>query len=305
AASQAIDPVFLQTPQYRSEGLSRLIGAAVLCKLESANPIGCFKGRGADWWMQSSTPGRRVVCASAGNFGQALAYAARRLEREVTVFAACSANPAKLEAMRNLGADVRTYGEDFDEAKDEAARYAAAQGALYVEDGREDEIAEGAGSIAVEILAGEAVDAIYVPVGNGALANGVGSWGRQHSPQTRVVGVCAEGAPSMERSWRSGEAVATDAVSTIADGVATREPIAEALAHFAEVVDDVVLVSDGEIVAAMRALFEHERLVTEPAGAVSLAGLLNNCESESGRLVATLVTGSNIDPRRRNEWLGA
>lgn len=304
AASQAIDPVFLHTPQYRSEGLSRLVGATVLCKVESVNPIGCFKGRGADWWMQSCPTGRPLVCASAGNFGQALAYAARRLGWKVTVFAACSANPAKLESMRNLGAEVRTHGEDFDEAKEEAARYAAECGALYVEDGREDEISEGAGSIAVEILAAGAIDAIYVPVGNGALANGVGSWCRCHSPQTRVIGVCAEGAPSMERSWRSGGVVETDAVSTIADGVAARVPIDRALVHFGEVVDDVVLVDDGEIVAAMRAFLEHERLVTEPAGAVSFAGLLKNRESESGRLVATVVTGSNLDPRRRAEWLG-
>ena len=304
AASQAIDPVFLHTPQYRSEGLSRLTGATVLCKVESANPIGCFKGRGADWWMQSCAPDGRVVCASAGNFGQALAYAARRRGREVTVFAACNANPVKLEAMRRLGAEVRTHGEDFDEAKDEAARYAGERGALYVEDGREDEIAEGAGSIAVEILGAEAIDTLYVPVGNGALANGVGSWCRARSPRTRVVGVCAHGAPSMERSWRSGEAVATDAVDTIADGVAARVPVQQALVHFSEAVDDVVLVDDDEIVAAMRAFLEHERLVTEPAGAVSLAGLLKQRELESGRIVATLVTGSNIDPRRRREWLG-
>ncbi len=276
----------------------------MLCKVESANPIGSFKGRGADWWMQSCALDGRVVCASAGNFGQALAYAARRRGRQVMVFAACNANPAKLEAIRRLGAEVRTHGDDFDEAKEEAARYAGEHDALYVEDGREDEIAEGAGSIAVELCALEAIDTLYVPIGNGALANGVGSWCRARSPRTRVVGVCAHGAPSMERSWRSGEAVATDAVDTIADGVAARVPVQQSLVHFSEAVDDVVLVDDDEIVAAMRALLEHERLVTEPAGAVSLAGLLKQRRCAAGRLVATLVTGSNIDPRRRREWLG-
>ena len=99
AAAGGIDPIFLSSPQYRSEGLSAVLAATVLVKLESANPIGCFKGRGADWWMHSQPPIERVVCASAGNFGQAIAYTGRRRKVAVTVFAASSANPAKLEAI--------------------------------------------------------------------------------------------------------------------------------------------------------------------------------------------------------------
>ena len=304
AGMAAIDPVFLNSPQFRSEGLSTLLGSSLVCKLETTNPIGCFKGRGADRWLRTHRPRGRVICASAGNFGQAVAYCGRTAGTAVEVFAAETANPAKLEAIRRLGAEVRIFGSDFDSAKDEAQRVAEAEGGVYVEDGREDEIAEGAGTIAVELLRfREAIDVVYVPVGNGALANGIGSWCRAHSPSTRIVGVCAQGATSMRESWRQGRAVATGSVDTIADGVAVRVPVQAALDHLAETVDDMVLVSDAEIWSAMRAYLDHERLLTEPAGAVSLAAAMARAADDRGATVATIITGNNLATGLRRRLL--
>ena len=151
-AARVIDPVFLHSPQFVSGALSERLGPRLLCKVELLNPIRSFKGRGADYFLQrlGSEP-RPLVCASAGNFGQGLAYAAARRGRQVTVFAAHTANPLKLERMRRLGAEVRLAGDDFDAAKLAARAYADQTGARFVEDGAEPAIAEGAGSLGAEL----------------------------------------------------------------------------------------------------------------------------------------------------------
>src|SRR5207245_6101198 len=168
-------------------------------KVESINPIRSFKGRGTDFLLHRlAGDGTGIVCASAGNFGQGMAYACRKRERTLTVFAARGASPLKVERMRALGAKVELEGDDFDEAKDAAKRHARERGELYVEDGRLGAIAEGAGTIAVELMEDSApLDAVFVPLGNGSLVHGIGPWLKQLSPTTRVIAVFAQTAPSM------------------------------------------------------------------------------------------------------------
>jgi threonine dehydratase len=157
AATRQIDSVFLNTPQFESEALSRELDLHLLLKVETVNPIRCFKGRGAELFVAGlAVNSTKLVCASAGNFGQGLAYAARKRGFQVVVFAAENANPLKLERMRQLGAEVQIFGRDFDAAKQRARSFAEESGACYVEDGREPAIAEGAGSIAVDFAAGRA-----------------------------------------------------------------------------------------------------------------------------------------------------
>ncbi len=151
-AHRVIEPVFLHTPQFTDAELSRRVGAEIVVKVETLNPIRSFKGRGADYLMHDLAPDRQIVCASAGNFGQAMAYAGRSRGALVRVFAATSANPAKVACMRQLGAEVILTGEDFDAAKDAARAYATRRpDCLFVEDGQEPRIAEGAGTIGVEL----------------------------------------------------------------------------------------------------------------------------------------------------------
>lgn len=148
-AARVVDPVFLGSPQYEVDALGEELGLRLVCKVETANPIRSFKGRGTDYLLhRSGGEAGRLVCASAGNFGQGLAYAARKRGVPVTVFAAMGASPVKVEAMRRLGAEVRLAGRDLDEAKEAARLFAeATAGVRFVEDGREPEISEGAGAL--------------------------------------------------------------------------------------------------------------------------------------------------------------
>jgi threonine dehydratase len=291
-----IDPAFLDSPQYLSEPLSQALGLDVVLKVETINPIRSFKGRGTDYLLHRLGPhDQGYVCASAGNFGQGMAYAARKRHRSVTVFAATNANPLKLQRMRALGAEVVLAGEDFDAAKVHARQRAESTGAIFVEDGALAPIAEGAGTIALELTGRQQrLDAVLVPLGDGALINGIGVWMRDKAPGTMVIGVVADGAPAMDLSWRAHRVVSTESTSTIADGIAVREPIAEALRDMENNVDDIVRVSDDEIVDSMRMLLKDAGLVTEPAGAAGLAAAAKLRHDFSGRRVGLIVTGGNI-----------
>lgn len=294
AASREIDPVFTSTPQFEVEALGRELGFRLVCKVETLNPVRSFKGRGTDFFVRQLAGGEPLVCASAGNFGQALAYAARRRSIPVTVFAAESASPLKIEQMRALGATVRLHGADLDEAKDRARAFAAEAGQRFVEDGREVAISEGAGTIAVELCRWpEPLDTVLVPLGNGALLAGVGHWVRAASPATRIIGVCAAEASAMERSWRLGRPVSTDSARTIADGIAVRVPVPEALDDLRGVVDDILLVSEDDLRHATRAALDALGLVVEPAGAAALAAAFAFRERFAGQLVALPLCGGN------------
>jgi threonine dehydratase len=174
-AARLIDPVFLNTPQYHADSLSRSLGTKILVKVETANPIRSFKGRGAEYLASKLPKKTRLLTASAGNFGQAMAHACGRRGIDLTVYASMNANPLKLERMRMLGAAVVLHGGDFDEAKIEAKRVAHTTGVRMVEDGFEPETGEGAGTIGMEVAdSKDRIDAVLLPLGNG----GAGLWGR-------------------------------------------------------------------------------------------------------------------------------
>jgi len=211
----------------------------------------------------------------------------------VKVVAATTANPMKLEAMRRFGAEVILHGHDFDEAKLHAAKLARRIGGTFLEDGREPAIAEGAGTIAVELLQSPVRPAaIYVPVGNGSLICGIAAWVKAHAPDIRVVGICPEGAPSMLLSWREGRVLTTERVNTIADGLAVRLPVDAAVATMRTCVDDVVLVSDARMKEAMRLLFRHASLAIEPSGAAGIAAIMD--APRSGAPLAAVLCGGNV-----------
>jgi threonine dehydratase len=275
---------------------------ATVLKVECVNPIRSFKGRGADHLVKRLDGRQPLVCASAGNFGQGMAYACRKSQRRLTVFAGTSANPLKVERMRALGADVVIEGEDFDAAKDAAKRYAHDGDELYIEDGLLGAIAEGAATIAVELLRDQPPDVVFVPLGNGSLVNGIGTWLKHAAPATRVVAVCAAAAPAMEMSWRAGGPVTAQS-STIADGIAVRVPVPEALEIMRTTVDEVMLVTDEEIRLAMRMLFFDTGLVVEPAGAAGVAAAMRRRQELAGLRVATPLCGGNLTEEQIRDWL--
>ena len=300
-----IAPEFLNSPQYNCEPLSDILGCVLTLKVETANPIRSFKGRGANYLVQSMRHDEhRIVSASAGNWGQALAYCCRQSNRELIMFASVNANPLKLERMRALGADVRLSGDDFDASKIAAASFAATGGFRMVADGLDPEASIGAGTIAIELLQnGAPYDAILVPTGNGAMLTGIGRWIKAASPQTKVIGVQSSGADAMEKSWRSGKIIVHDAVSTIADGIAVRVPIPEAVGDMHDTVDDVLLVDDHHILQAMKLVFEKAGLLVEPSGAAGVAAIVSRQQEFRNLRVATILCGGNMTADQINKWI--
>jgi threonine dehydratase len=303
-ALDVIDPVFLNTPQYRAESLDAILGCRLVVKVETLNPIRSFKGRGTSLVVAGLPAGTMIVCASAGNFGQAMAYAGRARGIQVIVYASVNANPLKLERMRALGAEVRLHGEDFDAAKLEARRFAAEHTVPMVEDSLEPATGEGAGTIGVELLHyPEPFDQLLVALGNGALLTGIGRWVKAHAPATQVIGVAAAGAPAMVESWRSGQIVTYDRIDTIADGIGVRLPVPEAVADMRGTVDDALLVRDQTILAAMRLIHQQLGLVVEPSGAVGIAAIMEYPDRFRDQLVATVLCGGNLTPQQLHDWL--
>ncbi len=314
-ASQTVDPVFLNSPQYHPESLGEVLGCELVVKVETLNPIRSFKGRGADYFVQKVTQKSKnsfprgaeppmLVCASAGNFGQAMAYACRKQGLPLVVYASVNANPLKVARMRALGAEVRHYGPDFDAAKLEAKRFCRASGALMVEDGKEPEISEGAGTIALELMNyPKPLDAVVVPLGNGALLGGMARYIKAKDARVQVIGAVARGAPAMAESWRSDSLVAHERIQTIADGIGVRVPIPEAVQDMKGLVDEVLLVEDKSMLEAMKLAHLHLGLVLEPSGAVGLAAIRENPALFAGRRVATILCGGNLTEEQIQAWL--
>ncbi|HXG39310.1 MAG TPA: pyridoxal-phosphate dependent enzyme [Candidatus Limnocylindrales bacterium] len=305
-ARTVVDPVFLDSPQFVHDELTAAAGRVVVVKVETVNPIGAFKGRGT-WAALAGLvgegtvgPERPVVVASTGNFGAGVAYAGRALGVPVVVFAPRVAPVRKLERIRRLGATLVQAGDDFDAARAAAARFAAEGPGELLVDGQDPRIALGAGTIAAELTDAArtgrlpAPAAIYVPVGNGSLIVGLGTWLCAALPGCRVVGVQSEAAPAMTLSWRAGRPVETPTAATFADGIATRVPVPEAVAAMRDRVDDMVLVSEEALRAAQAALTAALGVTVEGAAAASWAGLLADPAPPDGPAVV-VVTGSNVD----------
>ncbi len=305
AAAAAIDPVFLNTPQFLNEPLSDVLGAQVTLKVETVNPIRSFKGRGATWLTANLTDRAPLMCASAGNFGQAMAYACRAADVPLTVYASVNANPLKIERMRALGATMVLAGEDFDGAKAIGKAAAAAQGTRFVEDSLDPEPTEGAGTMAVELAASDAeFDALIVPLGNGAMLAGVATAMKALRPKTKIIAVQSTGAPAMTESLISGTLVTHEKIDTIADGIGVRSPVPQALEDLRGLVDEFLLVPDTTTLKAMRLLHQHAGLVVEPSGAIGLGAVVEHGSVFAGRRVATIICGGNLTNEQIASWIG-
>jgi threonine dehydratase len=297
ATRAVIDSAFLDSPLMRHPALDEALGCAVMLKVETLNPIRSFKARGTEAALSGLvTRPEAVVAASSGNFGQGIAWSARRRGIAATIYAPAGANPQKVEAMRRLGAEVHLVEGGRDEA--DAAREAAqGTGAPFIEDGAYREIAAGAGTIAQELTtAGLEPDVVLVQVGDGALVTGIGSWLRATSPRVKVMGVTARGAPAIAESVATGRPVERRA-DTIADGLSITRPVAGALEQVRAAVDEILPVSDDTMLAAMRLLADRAGLLAEPAGAAGIAALMEHRARFQGAVVVSVITGSNVDPK--------
>jgi threonine dehydratase len=274
-------------------------GVAVHLKLETELPTGSFKPRGALYALVANLARRRVeevTASSTGNHGAAVAFAAKALGIPATIFLPAKPNPVKRQKISDLGARIVESGAvDLAGAFQEASAYSARPGVYFLNDATDPDVPVGTATIGIEILEQiPTVSTVYVPMGDTALIRGVASALKQLSSKIRVIGVQAERAPSYYLSWKEGRVVSTDTCDTCPDGLATRTPEAQNVQAIRELVDDVVLVSEDQLLGAVAHLYTREEgVLAEPAGAAATAAFLAD-PSDSGGSVVLMVTGANI-----------
>ena len=287
-----------KTRLIRASSLEKDPNQEIYLKLENELPTGSFKVRGALYALSVQLQRAsvlEVVASSTGNHGAAVAYAGKLLGVRARIFLPENCNPVKRANIARLGAEIVEKGTaDLAAAFEAASEYAQEHEAFFLNDATDTDLPAGPGTIACEIFEQlPEADAIYVPMGDTALIRGVAEAAKQVSKSVRIIGVQSERAPSYFLSWKEGRAIETESCDTIADGLATRTPVAANVKAIRELVDDIVLVSEEEMLRAIGRLLVDEHVVAEPAGAAATAAFLKSRHDNSGNVVL-LLTGGNI-----------
>jgi threonine dehydratase len=297
-AQKYLAKYFAPTRLVAAPYLSAAAGKNVYLKLETELPTSSFKVRGAFWALAkriSRESVREVVASSTGNHGAAVAYAAKQFGIKARIFLPTNCNPVKRGRIGGLGAAiVESGGGDLASAYALAAEYAKQPGVFFLNDATDADLPAGPATIGCEILMQlPKTSAIVVPMGDTALIRGIAAAVKQIAPQVKIVGVQAERAPSYYLSWKEGKVVGTETCDTIADGLATRTPEAANVRDVKNLVDEVVLVSEEQMLRGIETLLLEEHVLAEPAGAASTAALLKS-DTGHGEDVVLVVSGANI-----------
>jgi threonine dehydratase len=300
-ARELLSRYFRPTRLVAAESLAQRSGGRVHLKIESDLPTGSFKPRGAlnallTTVAQRPVPG--VVAASTGNHGAAVAYAARIAKVGATIFLPENPNPVKRARIVALGARVIERGDMGGSAASEgAAEFARDHGHYFLDDASDPLVPAGTATIAAEIFDEiHEPDVVFVPMGDTALIRGVAAEAKRRRPGVRIIGVQAEQAPGYVRSWQQGRVVVSDACDTIADGLASLRPVEANVIAIRELVDEVRLVSESELLDAIRILLVDEHVVAEASGAAATAAFLQNPSAYADAEIVLLVTGANVSP---------
>jgi threonine dehydratase len=307
AAQRRIAPHLQPTPLYAYGALSDLVGTEVFVKHENHLPIGAFKVRGGVNLVSQLSDDERqrgVVTASTGNHGQSIAFAAGLFDVRAIVCVPEGANPVKLAAMEQLGAELVVYGRDFDEAREHCESLAGEHGYRYIHSGNEPHLISGVGTATLELLETRPdVDVVIVPIGGGSGAAGACVAGKAVKPELEVIGVQSSAAPAAYRSWQARKLL-DDRMETRAEGLATRVAFELPQRILWEQLDDFVLVDEDELERAVVRMIEGTRNLVEPAGAAPLAAALRLRDRLTGKKVALVLSGGNISPDQLGEILG-
>ena len=304
-ARRAIAPYLRPTPTLERPALDAALGCRTYLKCENLNPTGAFKVRGGINLLSTLDPDQRskgVLAASTGNHAQSVAYASRLFGVRAVIYMPEAANPLKVAATRALGAEVVLVGRDFDDSRRTAEARAREEGLRYVHSADEPLLIAGVATCALELFeVAPDLEVIFVPVGAGSGVLGAAVVARAVNPKTRIIGVQAEGAPAVYLSWKAGQRVVTDGISTFAEGLATREPFDLPVQLLPGLVDEIMLVTDAEMEAAIRLILETTRQVAEGAGAAAVAGAFRRRSELGGKSVGLVLSGGNlgIDTLRR------
>ena len=298
-AREFIAPYLARTPLVRSEKLSALLGCDYYFKCENTQPVGAFKVRGGVNLVGTddsvrAAPG--IVTASTGNHGQSIAYAGRLFGVRTIIYApAENVNHTKVQAMLDLGAEVRLHGRDFDEARLETERVAKAEGFRYVHSANEAKLIAGVGTLSLEIFEDMPdVDVIFAPAGGGSCASGNCIVAKHLNPRVKVIAVQSAEAPAMWHAWNNRSLDEYPTMKTEHEGLATRVPFEMPLKILWELLDDFVLATDEEINDAIRLLAVNAKQIAEGAGAASLAGAIKLGDQLAGKKVVGILTGGNL-----------
>ena len=300
SAQRLLEKIVPVSRLVKSASLSRQSGGSVYLKLESEGPTGSFKVRGAyhailaqQEKLQRKLPG--VVTSSTGNHGAAVAYAARIHGIPARIYLPKNPNPAKRARIAEYGAEIVEVGDFLEETRVHAAEFAKRSGWYNVVDGIDAGMLPGTATIGCEILDSLAnVDAIFVPVGDSTLIQGLAFAAKELRSQIEIIGVQAERAPAYALAFARGCAVSTETSDTIADGLAVRQASEQNRQQIANFVSEFVLVGEDEMLGAMRRLLLEDHVLAEPAGAAATAALLKSGDKYATKTVVLLVSGANV-----------
>ncbi|MBL8200798.1 MAG: threonine ammonia-lyase, biosynthetic [Chromatiales bacterium] len=294
--------VAAETPLEPAPRLSARLGNRILMKREDLQPVFSFKLRGAYNKLAQLTDRERaagVICSSAGNHGQGVALAARTMGVRAVVVMPVTTPTIKVDAVRGLGAEVVLHGITYDDAYGRAQELVASQGLTFIHPFNDPAVIAGQGTIGMEVLRQHrgSIDAVFVPVGGGGLISGIGLYIKALYPEIRIIGVEPEESPTMHSALAAGHPVRLDRVGIFVDGVAVRQAGDETFRICREVVDEIIIVTNDEVCAAIQDVFEDTRAIMEPAGALAVAGIKRHVQATRCRdqTLVAINSGANMN----------
>lgn len=298
-AQKRLDKTVHHTGLEHSLTFSRMCGADVYLKCENLQKTGSFKVRGAYNKIAMLAAGGKIDCvvaSSAGNHAQGVAYAAKERGIEAIIVMPKSTPIAKVSATENYGAKVVLHGDVYDDAYNKAMEIVKERGAVFVHPFDDEDVIAGQATVALELMADcPDLDAVIVPAGGGGLLAGIAFAIKNINPRIRVIGVQANRADAIVQSFKEKKLISSDKIFTIADGIAVKTPGSKTMELINEYVDDILTVTDDEIASTIIQLLERAKQVVEPAGATSLALALSARADITGKKVACVLSGGNID----------
>lgn len=307
-AAQRLKKIVTRTPLMLNQNLSRKYQCKVYLKREDLQVVRSYKLRGA-YNMMSSLPEeqlqRGVVCASAGNHAQGFAYSCKKLNVKGVVFMPIITPKQKINQTKMFGGDnieIKLTGDTYDDCATTAKKYTEENGMTFIPPFDDLRIIEGQATVGVEILEDQpAIDYLFLPVGGGGLSAGVGSYFKTYSPQTKIIGLEPEGAPSMFEALKAGKPVTLENIERFVDGAAVKRVGDLTFSICKEVLDDMHLIPEGKVCTTILKLYNEDAIVVEPAGALSIAALDDYAEEIRGKNIVCIVSGSNNDIDRMQE----
>ena len=308
-ASGVLEEILTPTPFQKNNNLSDIYDAEVYLKREDLQIVRSYKIRGAYNKIRSIDPENMkngIVCASAGNHAQGVAFSCSKLKIMGSIFMPVTTPKQKIEQVRMFGKEfieIILTGDTFDAANSAAIEYAQKNDMTFIPPFDDPKVMEGQGTIGLEILkqTTEPLDYIFVPIGGGGLASGLGAYIKQMSPSTKVIGVEPGGAPCMKAAIENGGVIALDKIDKFVDGAAVQKAGALTYEVCKEVLDDIVVVPEGAVCTTIINMYNKSAIVVEPAGALSTAALKFYKDKIKGKRVACIVSGSNNDITRMEE----